>query len=352
MVAMAFTPRVVLASAAVAVGVALASCFVREDVDLGGDPPDACAPDPGSGEIDAGEDSTPDTDACIGACVPRLRLDEEDDGWMGPLLLWSGPKEKAPACPDFTAGPVDEANADLVSPSECQVCTCSPPTGSCKLPSKLTAAGATCKDDGPGVEHIPFDPPASWDGACTTANAIPAGSGVQSLSIGPLQMVESGCTPGVDSPPAVTPPTVPYWKTYAFTCEGGIDTNPWACKNGGECMPPAEPLPEGFRRCVYQEGLVECPKAYPVRHVFNRGFDDGRTCSECDCGPPTGGMCSSLISVFTDSTCKVLQTASIVTSIWIHRHAATCCRPAPRWEASRPDRRRTRPAAAGRKAAR
>jgi hypothetical protein len=50
----------VTAVAALAVGVALASCFIREDVDLGGDPPDACAS--AHDDADAADGDTPDAD--------------------------------------------------------------------------------------------------------------------------------------------------------------------------------------------------------------------------------------------------------------------------------------------------
>lgn len=305
-------PRIVFIAAAF--GVALPNCAGenleldwREPADAGtgqcspvnNNAADGSAPDADSGTVQTGF-------ACPGTCVPWDPVGE----WDGPALLWQGNKAEAPPCPPYATSIRYRGNVGLMAPADCVPCTCGPPTGSCSLPLTLTAAAATCANDGPGVAHFPFDAPASWNGACTPANAIPSGNGVASISIGPLGLVESDCTPEDLEPGLKTP--VPSWKTYAFACygDGGLP-----CPDGSFCLPTSAPLPQGFRLCVFREDLSkECPAEYPNRHIFFEDYDDGRTCSGCSCGPPEGSTCSAQILAYEDSACKVVQASTTVTS--------------------------------------
>jgi hypothetical protein len=285
-------------------------------VELGDDPPvsvedpDCGTPDASASEdsADAADESPPDAEddgaTCAGTCIPRPK------GWLDPVLLWSGPKEEAPSCPAFAPALVYEGNAGLVAPSDCRPCTCGPPTGACGIPRTLTAAAATCAGDGPGVEHLSFDAPASWEGYCTAVNAIPAGSAVQSLTIAPLEMTEDDCMPETIEPGLKEP--TPSWGTHALACSGEASS---PCKNGDFCLSTAEPPPEGFRVCVFHEGLSDrCPEGYPDQRVFYDDYADTRACSDCACAPPTGSLCSTRLSVYSDNACEALQAAPIVTS--------------------------------------
>ena len=60
-------------------------------------------------------------------------------GWDSPSWLWIGPEGQALECPLGPGTISYEGHADLVAPSLCEACTCEPPTGSCALPSTLTA---------------------------------------------------------------------------------------------------------------------------------------------------------------------------------------------------------------------
>jgi hypothetical protein len=277
------------------------------------DPKDAGAPldagpnlEPDASTRDA---STPDAGDCPGFCAPRAPLGE--DGWSPPLLLWFGPKEEAPDCPAAASDRRWKGYADLVAPLDCPTCACEPPTGSCAFPVTLTGADAICKDDGAGVTYTPFDPPASWDGSCTAAGAIPAGSGVRSLTFGPLQMSEQGCAVrsngGKD--PKHDPPR---WKTYAFACDGHEGYPP--CKNGKFCMPAAPP--PGFHACIFHKGEQRCPEHHPDQHVFypEDGIADSRDCGTCTCAAPFGSQCVGLVSVYNDAACHDLQAALMMTS--------------------------------------
>jgi len=97
----------------------------------------------------------------------------------------------------------------------------------------------------------------------------------------------------------VTAPA-PSWETYALACTG--QGSP--CKNGDLCLPAENPIPEGFELCVLHAGVEPCPAAYPRQHIFYDGFDDGRACSSCECGPPTGSECLAYVSVYIDDACQ------------------------------------------------
>lgn len=242
-------------------------------------------------------------------CLPQAQWD--DGLWKGPALLWFGKPEEAPPCPSYAAQKVAEGHRDLDAPAQCDPCTCGAPTGSCSLPTQMIGVNAPlCPGDGGGVTAKHFDAPEGWDGKCTTANALPAGNGVQSLSIAPLKMEES-CAPvgeGGGKPQERQPPQA-RWGTYAEACFGqGYPP----CDDGRFRMPmPA--LPDGFRGCLYHPGYTTCPAEYPDREIFFRSIDDTRTCNACAC-EATGGMCTARISVFNDDDCRSLQTSNVVSS--------------------------------------
>lgn len=240
---------------------------------------------------------------CPGQCVPLGSTD-----WIGPALLWIGKEGEAPECP--ASAPVDSAfvYADLNAPNLCGTCKCEAPSGTCALPTTLTAASAQCPGTAQGVAHTSFDAPAGWSGACTNVNPIPAGlkcngaNCVQSLTIGPLTLTETPC--GVVMEPVAS--RLPYpWATAARTCRG---TAFGPCANPAEvCAPPVEP---GFEQCLVQAGERECPDLYTVRHVFYHGLEDTRECTSCACSTPVGGACSASLSVFKDDLCMTPVFAS------------------------------------------
>ena len=230
------------------------------------------------------------------------------EAWLGPVLLWTGPEADAPLCPANAGFEVYSGHADPLGPP-CGVCTCAPAAGSCASSATLTAAAASCADDGPGVTHTSFDPPAGWDGTCTDMNAIPAGKlcggvpCVQSVTIAPLTLTQGGCLP-IHEPPQ-GPPT---WKTFARACADAV--YPSACgSNGSLCAPPAQG-PE-FKVCVHYGGnpsKITCPAAYPDKHIFHPGPDP--LCSACACEAPTGSTCGGSSSLFQNGTCGAPHVAS------------------------------------------
>ena len=267
--------------------------------------PDPCHendPDAGDAGADAGE-------TCDGVCLPG-----HPASWDGPYLLWTGNEADAPNCADLPGAlrEVYSGHAELDAPTHCDACACAPPTGTCGLPTTLTASAATCAGDGPGVAHTPFDPPTKWGGTCTPEDAIPAGKlcggvpCVQSVTIAPLTLNESECVP--IQPANVQP--LPTWKKFARACTE--DHSRQLCSaHAGFCVPSA-PGPQ-FKQCISIVGdtdYAKCPPAYPERNVFYTSFTDDRACPACTCAIPEGSSCTGSISIFADTVCSALVVTS------------------------------------------
>ena len=259
---------------------------------------------------------------CAGQCAPLGPVE-----WLGPALLWIGKEGEAPACPP--SAPVEGSPMfdNLNAPTVCGVCKCDVPSGSCALPTTLTAAAATCAD-APNVTHTSFDAPTGWDGACTGANAIVAKKPcnsvdcVQSLTISPLTLTELPC--GVSTEPVAG--RLPFtWGTVARSCRG-VAYGP--CASPSEiCAPAVEP---GFAQCLVQRGDNECPSTYTDKHILYRGFTDTRACTPCACSAPIGSTCAALVSVFKDGSCS---SPSLVVAISVDATNATCLDVSPSGQA-------------------
>jgi hypothetical protein len=236
------------------------------------------------------------TGECPGQCVPL-----EPAGWFTPEIVWFGDPGSEPDCGGDSIA--YEGFAGLTAPFDCGTCACSAPTGSCDLPSTISATAAACGQTGATTT---FDPASGWSGACDSNDAIPSGKlcggvkCVQSVTMGPMTLNDGACTP---SPAQFPPPSPPTWKTAAIAC--GI--NPFfTCPDPyARCAPAARP---GFKVCVFADSLGDVPCAtvgpYTERHVFYGDFDDTRACSPCTCGAPSGSACSSTVSLYTDGACS------------------------------------------------
>lgn len=253
----------------------------------------------GSDASDAGAvlDAGTDGPLCAGACLPTL-----PDGWRGPTLLWTGASDAVPTCPPEAPHVDYDGHADLVEqPATCPACSCSAPSGTCAPPEALIANAATCPP-GLGVSQIPFAHPV--DSSCIPVSSLPAGAVcgtgpcLQSVTIPPLTLVETGCTPSMEAPPAPAPPS---WGTAARACSQ--DRLGWCTDIATVCAPA--PVAE-FSMCLDTAGDQECPSDWPVKHIFYQGADDARSCAPCTCDAPAGGSCSTYVSIYEDAACSML----------------------------------------------
>ncbi len=270
-------------------GVQSAPLYYCEDPDIGHKGPDG-EPDPCHFQEAAGGDPQCD----VGDFVHWPAI------WADPTLLWIGAEEQAPECP---RGPLTisyEGRTDLVAANACEACTCEPPTGSCALPSTLTASTNACSM--PGGPSTSFNAPTPWDGSCDSTTQTPDGA-AYSLTIAPMTMTENGCTPG---PPIPAKVVSLHWDTFARGCDVVFPISPI---ERSICF-PGDLLPPGFALCIIRDGEHACPadpkNSFTERHVFYQGVQDDRQCSACSCGAPTGSACTATISIYkgNDLTCS------------------------------------------------
>lgn len=305
---------------AVAVGVGTACSY--EEIDLcdpslwvGPPPADLCGP------LDADAGNARDAAAPIGAC-PGQCLRGPPFGWEPPGLLWFGPELQAPPCPDVAGALAYEGHGDLNAANSCGECQCDPPAGWCELPATLTANAATCAMTDPSTARTAFDPPLAWDGSCTTNDSVATGQlcdggpCVESLTIAPLAVTETGCKPTQLPIPTDGPAT---WKTFARACRGfPLGT----CKHSGDvCV--ALPAP-GFIMCVFQKGDNDCSDhelvPFTEKHVFYKGLQDTRSCTACTCGPAIGSVCAAEVSIYSDDACA----SAAVVAVLADSNTPTC----------------------------
>jgi hypothetical protein len=102
------------------------------------------------------------------------------------------------------------------------------------------------------------------------------------------------------------------WKQAAKVCNG---TAKGECdKSGDSCVPNAEPRPPDFQYCVKytlpvnEAKLPQCPGAFPERHLFYKGIEGKRECTECTCGGPIGSQCIATFSAYQDPACGNIPT--------------------------------------------
>lgn len=262
---------------------------------LGNWPRDAGPPEGGA---DAGE-----------ACTD-VKISQQ---WFGPYWVWTGPNNAhAPMCPPQSNGPPFDTYDDLEAQPVCEPCMCAPSTGKCALPSEITASTMGCYIKGGDLTS--FNAPMGWDGKCDTTTHVDAGAAT-SVSIAPLTVTQESCAPAPLT--AARSAVAPMWKKLARSCEGW-DWTPH--ENADTFCIPNNQAPEGFRLCISREGPRDCPEDWPNKSRFYEGVDDQRACDDCTCGPPTGGMCTAMLSFDKDPTC----TAPVKGLISISSAKAVC----------------------------
>jgi hypothetical protein len=244
-------------------------------------------------------------DDCPGQCVRLPPL-----GFDGPALLWFGPAEEAPECPDRASALVFEGGGGVQdAPLNCPTCSCSQPA--CVFPDGATASNiSVCPNDPPGASLTPFPAPASWDGSCTSPGTVPADQ-LGSIAIAPV--TEHPCEPIKDVPQKEQP--APGFTLRAVGCAG--DVLDGVCPESGyTCLPSAAPPPPGFRQCIMYLGPddgspVECPVDYPEQHTFYADVEDTRECTECACTQTAPSECVAYVSAYENTICSAVPLLSV-----------------------------------------
>src|SRR5262249_26285476 len=110
------------------------------------------------------------------------------------------------------------------------------------------------------------------------------------------------CFPTTDPPIKVAD-----GKTRALLCDNGSGILP-----GQQCATPGESCTlqkvPGFLFCIENGGDQQCPDGGPERHLY---YDDNLACG-CGCSAPTGDLCTTTLTVYSDSACMMqLATAQL-----------------------------------------
>lgn len=282
----------------------LVSSWCR-DADAGTDAETDAAPD--------GPSLGPEA-ACLdkgGECVP-IPSDDNAYKWLGPAAVWFGAaSEKPTSCPfegTFYGAKYAGLNAP---PLDCAQCECEKAKGNCAgVPDSISVGTTMCMMGGVST---PFDGPGGWNGACTEANAIPAGAQCPPGSGTPcVQSISWSALPGPqDETCAVKTNTIPKltdasisWEKAAVICDSSLAQD--LCNDGQKLCIPDVFWP--WTQCVWLDGEYEeneCPVGYGFSHhvLYDEVPIDTRSCTECSCGAPIGGSCIANFSIFKDATC-------------------------------------------------
>lgn len=190
-------------------------------------------------------------DCCIDALPP--------EGWAYVQMNVTSFGGVPPACggmPETTfSGPPSHAS--------CPACACTPGSATC-TPTLFCSTSSNCGT------------PTAIGGSC---GSIPAAANFCQIQ---FNLAESGCSP---SDPELELPT---WESAHHLCgELSLSASP-ECAPGQLCADTVS-----ARLCVMIEGESDvCPETFETeRFLTYRDATDTRTCSDCGCGPPSGGSC-------------------------------------------------------------
>jgi hypothetical protein len=225
----------------------------------------------------SGESSETAAD-CLGECINL------GPGWNGPVVVADG--STPPAC---TSGeePQFEAFSDLVAPpAEC-TCSCGAADVECPETGDILNRGAP-----DAFSCVMFVSPVWQDEVGPGCNDIPNALDLSELL---LQVDQPGSLAGFSCDPLETT-EVPAaeWGSGWSGCTADASV--------GECD-VCDTQIGGM--CIWQEGDVDCNvPGFPVKSLLHTGFSDGRDCSDCSCGAPSG-ICSADVTYRSGDTCNL-----------------------------------------------
>jgi hypothetical protein len=229
-------------------------------------------------------------------------------GWQGPVVLWTGTVNTAPACPTSYPSQVFLAHNALSVPSyNCPSCTCTPMNAACGLITLSFDITSNCSAQAAWTGYV--SPKATCQPEYETLKS--AMWNPNSLPMGSVQLAQplpasGSCTP---SPVDATIPA-PTWGADAQAC-GGASIAGAGCAIG-QCLPkPSSPY--GSSVCVFRSGVSSCPSSYPKpsgqNGQFYADFTDQRSCTQCSCG---GVSCGQLgLSTSFDNTKNTCAAPSV-----------------------------------------
>lgn len=241
-------------------------------------------------------------------------------GWgtYGYAAVFRGAAASDPSCPPGTELVVYTGHSGLINTSAaCTACDCQDPVGqTCTLsndfdPNKAGIQGLYTRDvpcaNGAATNQTTLTVPAAWDGTCSSLDAAPGGGACPGLNCNMSVKVQSASVSGgtCDPTPNGGMPSGgdPTWTEAIKVCKA-IPLQ--GCDAPQSCVPrPSTPYEP--RVCIGKPGDQTCPTgpfSLPTQGFDD--FDDSRGCSECTCGPASGGVCKLAVTLYSDAgaTCN------------------------------------------------
>lgn len=216
------------------------------------------------------------------SCIARA-----PDGWEGPLFLYDGKPEDAPACPASMPELREDTRRGFRStPHTCPPCACSP------------ASGGTCQIKFNGHSVMDCSDVTTGTNVSTTA-CTPFAGGATYLRFS-TAYGGGACVPSIPSP--VLPPITNDVLTRAC----GTSTAPPACREDRVCV--ADPEQPFFSKpCIRRAGNLACPGLpYTVRTASFASISDTRACKPCACGAAT---CAGGVTLYDGAGCTGASTS-------------------------------------------
>lgn len=233
------------------------------------------------------DDDNGATDCADAACSGFACLDVPDD-WEGPGILYEGPPDPMPDCPDDFPTSIDVGGTDIINdPATCSACTCGAPAITCR-PSALLAF----RSDNCGSFGFPNAQPSSGD--CST---LTAGTTIRSYIANPPAADAEDCAPSETSLMGSPPSFGAQGRVCALRAGSG------GCASGESCSPTQIAPPFVGASCIWRDGEEDCPSGFEQRHVFATGLVDNRSCSPCACGTPNVS-CEATTTIYGDALCS------------------------------------------------
>lgn len=251
-------------------------------------------------ESSSGDEST--TGEAITCVAGNVCVGEVPDGWNGPAALRDIPADGGIAdcqgaypellLADAYSGPVGE---DF----ECD-CACELGDVACDGSAVVDISNhqnsdnlSPCIPSNGGTDGLVQDAMVTPD----DPTAHPAGerSIDPSLSHGVTVSNVDTSLAGECLPVAMTTESPTAWTARTILC-GSPSSPDETCGMGETCV--TRPLsPYASDVCIWAEGELACPEAYPDQTVHYREIEDNRGCSECQCGSADGDCVDPSVGV-------------------------------------------------------
>jgi hypothetical protein len=208
-------------------------------------------------------------------------------GWQGPIELYLGSGSPLPSPPSCAAPYINDlvdGNEGLnVPPAQCS-CTCGPVSGAdCSGAGDWYAYSSTNCQNQCDTKAMP-----SGNGTlCQSASGCAGAAASFQIIAGLPSLGSASCQPNGAT---TLPPTS--WQQVARGCgySGPVDTG--GCDAGGHCVArPASPF--GTKSCIYATNDQACPggSSYSSKQLLYTSVSEGRGCTQCTCGSPSGVGC-------------------------------------------------------------